>query len=159
MNSPTLREDLEDCCQMAKIQPMKMLRDVSTRWNSTAEMIQRALQLAPALKMLVIKAEHNKPGRGVRLARFKLSLDEWQLLADLSPLLDVQILLSSLNKQLIISARFSSMRQRKYPSRRSPSFIKLSLTLTASRLRSRTTLTRPHFPSSSDTQLYEGIIC
>jgi hypothetical protein len=74
---------------MAKIEPKKMICDVSTHWNSTAEMIQRALYLAPALKMLVIKAEHNKPGRGVRLARFKLSSGEWQLLADLSPLLDV----------------------------------------------------------------------
>jgi hypothetical protein len=42
-----------------------MVRDVSTRWNSTAELIQRALELAPALKILVVKAEHNKPGRGV----------------------------------------------------------------------------------------------
>jgi hypothetical protein len=66
-----------------------MIRDVATHWNSTAEMIQRALHLAPALKILVIKAEHNKPGCGVRLARFKLSPDEWQLLANLSPLLDV----------------------------------------------------------------------
>jgi hypothetical protein len=74
---------------MAKIEPKKMICDVSTRWNSTAEMIQRALYLAPALKMLIIKAEHNKPGHGVCLACFKLSSGEWQLLADLSPLLDV----------------------------------------------------------------------
>jgi hypothetical protein len=75
--------------------PKKMIRDVATRWNSTAEMIQRALHLAPALKILIIKAEHNKPGRGVCLARFKLSPEEWQLLADLSPLLDVGVALSS----------------------------------------------------------------
>jgi hypothetical protein len=75
--------------------PKKMIRDVATRWNSTVEMIQRALHLAPALKILVIKAEHNKPGCGVRLARFKLSPEEWQLLADLSPLLDVGVALSS----------------------------------------------------------------
>ena len=69
-----------------------MVRDVSTRWNSTAELIQRALELAPALKILVVKAEHNKPGRGVRLKRFQLSHEEWMLLAELSPLLDVSFL-------------------------------------------------------------------
>lgn len=67
-----------------------MVRDVSTRWNSTAELTQRALELSPALKILVIKAEYNKPGRGVRLKRFQLSPDEWNLLAKLSPLLDVR---------------------------------------------------------------------
>jgi len=67
-----------------------MVRDVPTRWNSTAELTQRALELSPALKILVVKAEYNKPGRGVRLKRFQLSLDEWNLLAKLSPLLDVR---------------------------------------------------------------------
>ena len=66
-----------------------MIRDVSTRWNSTAEPIQRALELAPALKILVVKAEYNKPGRGVQLKRFQLSPEEWKLMAGLSPLLDV----------------------------------------------------------------------
>ena len=67
-----------------------MVRDVPTHWNSTAELTQRALELSPALKILVVKAEYNKPGRGVRLKRFQLSPDEWNLLAKLSPLLDVR---------------------------------------------------------------------
>lgn len=66
-----------------------MIRDVSTRWNSTAELVRRALELSPALKILVVKAEHNRPNRGVRLARFQLSSEEWKLLSDLAPLLDV----------------------------------------------------------------------
>jgi hypothetical protein len=33
-------------------------------------------------------SEYNKP-RGVRLARFQLSPDEWKILTQLSPLLDV----------------------------------------------------------------------
>jgi hypothetical protein len=90
-NSPTLLEDLESCCGEVKIEPKKMIRDVPTRWNSTAEMLQRALQLAPALKILIVKAEYNKTGRGVRLRRFQLSSEEWKLLADLSPLLDVSL--------------------------------------------------------------------
>jgi hypothetical protein len=68
-----------------------MIHDVATCWNSTAKMIQHVLHLAPALKILVIRAEHKKPGCGIHLAQFKLSSDEWQLLADLSPLLDVGV--------------------------------------------------------------------
>ena len=66
-----------------------MIRDVSTRWNSMAELIQWALELFPALKILIVKAEYNKPGCGVQLKHFQLSPEEWKLLAGLSPLLDV----------------------------------------------------------------------
>lgn len=65
-----------------------MIRDVSTRWNSTAELIQRSLDLQQPLKTLVVMAEHNKP-RGVRLSRFQLAPSEWVLLQELSPLLEV----------------------------------------------------------------------
>jgi hypothetical protein len=65
-----------------------MIRDVSTRWNSTAELIQRALELKEALDILVVNAEHNKT-RGVRLRRFRLSSNEWVVLEQLSPLLEV----------------------------------------------------------------------
>ena len=68
-----------------------MVHDVSTRWNSTADLVQRALKLSPALKILIVKADYNKPGRGVHLKRFQLSLEEWKLLADLSLLLDVSL--------------------------------------------------------------------
>lgn len=66
-----------------------MIRDVSTRWNSTALMLERALELREALKLLVVMEEHNKP-RGVHLSRFKLSKEEWDLLAQLFPILDVR---------------------------------------------------------------------
>lgn len=42
-----------------------MIRDVPTHWNSTAKLIQHVLELAPALKILIVKAEHNKPRHGV----------------------------------------------------------------------------------------------
>jgi hypothetical protein len=90
INSPTIIEDLDLACQQAEIESKLMVRDVSTHWNSTAELIQRALELKEALKILVAKADYNKP-RGVRLARFNLSMDEWRLLEQLSPLLDVCI--------------------------------------------------------------------
>jgi len=66
-----------------------MIRDVSTRWNSTAELVQHGLELSPALKILCVKADYNKVGRGVRLARFQLSPEEWKIFENLSPLLDV----------------------------------------------------------------------
>ena len=43
-----------------------MVRNVPTRWNSTAELIGRALELREPLKLLVIMQEYNKP-RGVHL--------------------------------------------------------------------------------------------
>lgn len=69
---------------------MLMIRDVPTRWNSTAELVGRALKLRDALKLLVIMEDYNKP-RGVRLRRFQLSSEEWDLLSQLYPLLDVSL--------------------------------------------------------------------
>ena len=66
-----------------------MVRDVSTRWNSTASMVERALQLREALKLLVVMEQHNRP-RGARLEHFKLSKDEWELLTQLFQILDVR---------------------------------------------------------------------
>ena len=62
-----------------------------TGWNSTAELVQQALELSPALKILVVKVEHNKHNCGVHLHHFQLSSEEWKLLSDLSLLLDVSL--------------------------------------------------------------------
>jgi hypothetical protein len=67
-----------------------MVRDVATRWNSTAELLGRALQLREALNMLCTSDLHNKP-RSVRLRRFLLTKAEWDLLDKLFPLLEVCI--------------------------------------------------------------------
>jgi len=80
VNSPMLLEELESCCGKVRIKPKKMICDVPTQWNSTAEMLQHALQLAPALKILIIKAEYNKTGCGVHLQCFQLSSEECFLL-------------------------------------------------------------------------------
>src|ERR1700733_3206948 len=88
INSPTIKADLEACCVWSHIKPALMIRDVSTRWNSTSELIGRALYLHPALQMLVIMKEHNKT-HGVRLQRFQLSEGEWEILGQLHPLLEV----------------------------------------------------------------------
>jgi hypothetical protein len=87
-NSPTLRADLKSCCERVKIKPVLMIRAVSTRWNTTAELIGRAKDLCPALNLLINMEQHNQ-AHGVRLKRFQLSAREWDLLFQLYPLLDV----------------------------------------------------------------------
>jgi hypothetical protein len=103
-NSPTIRADLETQCKAVKIKPLLMIRDVSTRWNSTASMLERALQLREALQILVVEKEHNRP-RGARLARFKLSKDEWDVLTQLFPVLDVRSLIA---RQISLYVEFLS---------------------------------------------------
>jgi len=72
-----------------------MVRDVATRWNSTSELLERALHLRKALTVLVGLEQHNKP-RTARLQRFKLTGPEWELLEQLWPLLNVYLYLIDL---------------------------------------------------------------
>jgi hypothetical protein len=67
-----------------------MVRDVATRWNSTSELLDRAIMLRRALNLLVGYEQHNKP-RSARLQCFKLTVAEWELLEQLWPLLDVRL--------------------------------------------------------------------
>ena len=57
-----------------------------------AELIGRALQLREPLSLLVNLEQHNK-ARSARLLRFKLSKQEWDLLGQLFPLLEVDLIL------------------------------------------------------------------
>jgi hypothetical protein len=66
-----------------------MVRDVATRWNSTAKLLERALQLHEALNLLVISEQHNQP-RSAHLKRIQLSKNEWELLEKLFPLLEAR---------------------------------------------------------------------
>jgi hypothetical protein len=113
-NSPTLREDLKVSCERSKTKPMLMLRAVATRWNTMVELIGRALKLREALNLLVNLEQHNKGSRGVRLNRFKLSKQEWDLLVQLHPLLEVfsHFLLSH---SFLQRARFFLRRQKRFP--------------------------------------------
>ncbi|KAJ7915728.1 hypothetical protein B0H13DRAFT_2324122 [Mycena leptocephala] len=43
-----------------KISPRLKVRDVSTRWNSAAELLKRGLEIREALKLLVVMQEHNR---------------------------------------------------------------------------------------------------
>jgi hypothetical protein len=88
VNSAVIKEDLELACTKSNIKPMLMVRDVATRWNSTAELLACALQLRKALTMLVGFEQHNK-SRTALLQRFKLTSSEWELSEQLQPLLQV----------------------------------------------------------------------
>ena len=65
-------------------------------------MVESALPLQQALNMLVLKTEYNKP-KGVRLQRYQLSANEWDLLKQLHPLLDVCLSLLKLQPTNILS--------------------------------------------------------
>ncbi len=124
-----------------------MIRDMSTRWNSTAELIQRGLELFPVLKILCVKAEYNKVGRGVCLACFQLSSEERKLFEDLSPLLDVSCYSCTLFIYLMIAIRFSFSQPIKSQQTRSHLFIKSFQFLMSSQRHLKTTSRTTPSPS------------
>jgi hypothetical protein len=96
-HSPSIRHELAKLCTAnldsdgiaAPIKQQVLLRSVPTRWNSVAETIGRALILQPVLSDLCDMSQFNKRD-GVRLRRFIIADDEWGLLNELWPLLDVR---------------------------------------------------------------------
>ena len=76
-------------CEITETPPKQMVRAVDTRWNSLAEAIHRAIELKPALERLVWLAKYDKPGKA-GLRRYKLTSEEWCLLEQLWPLLNVR---------------------------------------------------------------------
>ncbi|EAU91275.1 hypothetical protein CC1G_11533 [Coprinopsis cinerea okayama7 len=85
--SLTICEALAEDCEAVNVWPRHIVRDVSTRWNSSTELIHSVLLIEKALSCLVIRKEFNRP-RGVRLERFMLSRAEWEILKGIKPLLD-----------------------------------------------------------------------
>lgn len=65
----TIIEALYDICETLGVDKKHMIADVLTRWNSTAELVQCALELRDALDQLVLMLEFNKP-KGICLERF-----------------------------------------------------------------------------------------
>ena len=89
-----MRVDLEAQCLSLElpIEPKMLIRPVATHWNSLTETIIRALDLQRALDMVVELAKYNKPGQR-KLWEFLLGEDEWEILRQLMPLLDVSVLI------------------------------------------------------------------
>ncbi|TDL14850.1 hypothetical protein BD410DRAFT_733533 [Rickenella mellea] len=85
-HSPLLRDDMKKLCVKFKIDYVVLMRAVPTRWNSVAMALKRALVLQPAIDKLVTMDQHNT-SRGPKLKKYQLSKNEWDILKQLSPLL------------------------------------------------------------------------
>ena len=59
-----------------------MPRDVSTRWNSTYDMVEFAIEYRAALNIMTADRDMN-------LHKFELSKKEWGMVTDLSEVLQV----------------------------------------------------------------------
>ncbi|KAJ7181806.1 hypothetical protein C8R43DRAFT_870113, partial [Mycena crocata] len=75
--SPTVILPLwRDTCLDMNLKPVLIPRDVSTRWNSTHDMLKIALQYREVVDVIV---DHKKAG----LRKFELQDEEWDSLSDL----------------------------------------------------------------------------
>ncbi|KAG0075100.1 hypothetical protein BGZ93_004320, partial [Podila epicladia] len=77
--SPQRIEKFERICDIMKCAKLKLIRDNSTRWNSTFAMVDQALTLRPAYQSMC----QNEP----MLAGYILEDDEWTYLTKLSHVL------------------------------------------------------------------------
>jgi hypothetical protein len=85
-NSPGLVEELEALCIAAKIEPLRMIKPVDTRWNSKSHMIACAIHLRPAIEDICSKKSLVAQ---YKTRPLKLKREEWDILEQLSPLLGV----------------------------------------------------------------------
>ena len=92
-HSPTIREECHKLCSHYKLKAKVLLRSVPTRWNTVAEMLARALELQPILLDLCDMAQFNKQD-GVKLWRYILEDEEWLVLKQLHPILDVSAVIT-----------------------------------------------------------------
>jgi hypothetical protein len=86
-NSPGLLEEMHASCVAAKIEPLRMIKPVDTRWNSKSHMISRAIYLRPAIEDVCTK---NSIVAQYKTRPLKLKREEWVILDELSPLLGVR---------------------------------------------------------------------
>ncbi|CAB5205209.1 unnamed protein product [Rhizophagus irregularis] len=73
------REHFKQQCTAVNIKPLELIPDVSTRWNSTDDMITRALELKQPL--------HNTVSADKDLRKYILSEEEWQCILDVHEIL------------------------------------------------------------------------
>lgn len=89
-NSPAIRGELTSLASAAELDSEVLIRAVKTRWNTVTEVLERALEMREVLGDLCDMAQFNKRS-GVRLRRFLLTDEEWEILSQLSRLLDVSL--------------------------------------------------------------------
>ncbi|KAL1949782.1 hypothetical protein VTO73DRAFT_8663 [Trametes versicolor] len=87
-NSPSIRAELTRLAQATDgVNSEVLIRAVKTCWNTVTEVLERALEMREALGDLCDMAQFNKK-TGARLRRYLLTDEEWDILAQLSRLLD-----------------------------------------------------------------------
>ena len=77
----------ESICNEKGLSQRLIPRDVKTRWNSTYDMLQVALEYRTALDTLCSRREHG-------LRAFELSSEEWEIARELCETLKVRLHLS-----------------------------------------------------------------
>jgi hypothetical protein len=82
-------DDLKEACVECQLKAKKLVKDVTTRWNSTTNTIHRAVELWAPVEIVAVKPIYNKP-RGIQLKKWLPSRTEWGLLEALIPMLDVR---------------------------------------------------------------------
>lgn len=79
-NSPAIRGELTSLASAAELDSEVLIRAVKTRWNTVTEVLERALEMREVLGDLCDMAQFNKRS-GVRLRRFLLTDEEWEILS------------------------------------------------------------------------------
>ena len=69
-NSESIAKLFEDCCKIKKEDYVMPTLDIPTRWNSTHDMVQKAIKLKKGLKLLWEDCE--------QVANYKLTQNEWE---------------------------------------------------------------------------------
>jgi len=87
-SSTTLWEALKTEAQAIKLAWLAPILDVRIRWNSTHKMIERAIELRPALERLLTF----DPSRAFQHAQLTLTSSDWSVLAKLKDILHVFVL-------------------------------------------------------------------
>ena len=87
-SSTLLWEDLKTEAQAVKLVWLAPILDVRIRWNSTHKMIERVLELRPALDRLLTF----DPSRAFQRAQLTLNSSDWIVLAKLGDILQVFVL-------------------------------------------------------------------
>ncbi|KAF5336727.1 hypothetical protein D9757_015382 [Collybiopsis confluens] len=87
-NRSLFQKELVRLCILHKMDPLKMVKRVATRWNTMYTVIKRALKLKNPLNALCDLSEFNKDRRPTqRLKRLLLTGEEWAFLEQLLPIL------------------------------------------------------------------------
>ena len=110
-NHASIRAELSSLAAAAGLNSEVLVRSVATRWNTVAGVLERSLDMQDVIPQLCDMAQFNKKetrtkdgkvkSTGVRLRRYILNDEEWEVIEQLHRLLDVCL-------DFLTGARFKS---------------------------------------------------